>query len=361
MDELKKRIKNLTSLVGNTPLLEVSFLYRGQPRVLFAKAEYFNVSGSIKDRVALHVVRKAYESGKLKPGDLIAEATSGNTGIAFAAIGSAMGHPVKIFMPEWMSEERKSLIRSYGADIRLVTRDEGGFRGSIRMTEELAAEDSSVFLPCQFSNEDNSEAHYQSTGPEILAQLATRGLVADAFVAGVGTGGTVMGTGKFLKERNPAIRVHALEPANSPTLSTGHKIGKHRIEGISDEFIPPIVRLDELDEVIAVDDGDAILMAQKLARMGIGVGISSGANFIGALIAQEKLGGDATVVTIFSDDNKKYLSTDLMKDEPVQPGHYAKDIELLGIKAIKRACAICCDSEECMGLPRTERACSFSK
>jgi cysteine synthase A len=348
MDEMKTRIRRLASLVGNTPLLEISFSYKGRPRVLYAKAEYFNVSGSIKDRVALHVVAKAYETGKLKPGYTIAEATSGNTGIAFSAIGSAMGHPVNIFMPEWMSEERKSLIRSYGADIRLVSREEGGFRGSIRMTEELAAKDDTVFLPCQFSNEDNTEAHYRSTGPEIWEQLSEQGLVPDAFVAGVGTGGTVMGTGKFLKEKNPAIKVHALEPANSPTLSTGHKVGKHRIEGISDEFIPPIVRLDELDEVISVDDGDAILMAQKLAKMGIGVGISSGANFIGALIAQERLGSDSVVVTIFSDDNKKYLSTDLMKKEPVKSGFHSPDIELVGIRAIKRSCAVCRDSEECV-------------
>ncbi len=361
MDELKERLMNLSSLVGNTPLLEIHFKYKGEERVLFAKAEYFNISGSIKDRIALHVIKKAYETGKQRPGDMIAEATSGNTGIAFSAIGSAMGHPVNIFMPEWMSDERKSLIRSYGAKIRLVTREEGGFRGSIKMTEDLAAQDSTVFLPCQFSNEDNSEAHYCSTGPEIWAQLATKGLVPDAFVAGVGTGGTVMGTGKFLKEQNSTIKVHALEPANSPTLSMGHKVGKHRIEGISDEFIPPIVRLGELGEVIAVDDGDAIVMAQKLARMGIGVGISSGANFIGALIAQEKLWSKAVVVTIFSDDNKKYLSTDLMKEETVKPGFYSTDIELIGIKAIKRACPTCSDWEECHKTTMTNKACRLAK
>jgi len=340
------RIENLSSLVGNTPLLEIYFKFRGEPRVLFAKAEYFNVSGSIKDRIALHIIKKAYAEGKLKPGDPIAEATSGNTGIAFSAIGSALRHPVTIFMPEWMSEERKSLIRSYGAAIRLVSREEGGFRGSIRMTEELAVKYDTVFLPRQFSNEDNTEAHYFSTGPEIWWQLQKEGLVPNAFVAGVGTGGTVMGTGKYLKEKNSHIRIHPLEPANSPTLSTGHKVGKHRIEGISDEFIPAIVKLDELDEIICVDDGDAILMAQKLAQMGIGVGISSGANFIGALMAQEKLGSKAVVATIFCDDNKKYLSTDLMKKEPATPGLYSPEIELLSIRAIKRSC-VCCDPQVC--------------
>jgi len=347
MDAMKKRLRNLSSLVGNTPLLEIRFTYKGEARVLYAKAEYFNMSGSIKDRIALHIIKKAYETGKLKPGYTIAEATSGNTGISFSAIGGAMGHPVTIFMPEWMSEERKSLIKSYGATIRLVSKEEGGFRGSIKMTEDLAANDSTVFLPCQFSNEDNNEAHYRSTGPEIWWQLKLRGLTADAFVAGVGTGGTVMGTGKFLREQNPNIRIHPLEPANSPTLTTGHKIGKHRIEGISDEFIPPIVKLADMDEVICADDGDSILMAQKLARMGIGVGISSGANFIGALIAQEKLGRDAVVATIFSDDSRKYLSTDLMRQEPVKPGYYSTDIELTSIRAIKRACIVCCDPEGC--------------
>lgn len=361
MDAIKKRLKNLSSLVGNTPLLEISFMYKGAARVLYAKAEYFNVSGSIKDRIALHIIRKGYETGKLEPGNMIAEATSGNTGIAFAAIGAALGHPVTIYMPAWMSEERKSLIKSYGANIRLVSKEEGGFRGSIKMTEELAASDAAVFLPCQFSNEDNNEAHYHSTGPEIWWQLKLRGLVPDAFVAGVGTGGTVMGTGKFLREKNSKIKIHPLEPANSPTLSTGYKIGKHRIEGISDEFIPPIVKLDEMDEVICTDDGDAILMAQKLAKMGLGVGISSGANFIGALIAQEKLGGKAVVATIFSDDNKKYLSTDLMKVEPVKPGYYSTDIELLSIQAIKRACIICCEPEDCYEAGATDTVCCPKK
>ena len=361
MDEIKKRLKNLSSLVGNTPLLEINFKYKGEARVLYAKAEYFNISGSIKDRIALHIIKKAYETGKLKPGYMLAEATSGNTGIAFAAIGAALGHPVTIYMPAWMSEERKSLIKSYGATIRLVSREEGGFRGSIKMTEELAARDGTVFLPCQFSNEDNSEAHYHSTGPEIWWQLKLKGLVPDAFVAGVGTGGTVMGTGRYLKEQDPKLKIHPLEPANSPTLTTGYKTGKHRIEGISDEFIPPIVKFDEMDEIICADDGDSILMAQKLARMGIGVGISSGANFIGALIAQEKLGSKAVVATIFSDDNRKYLSTDLMKIEPAKPGYYSTDIELTSVQAIKRACIVCCEPEDCHEAQLPDRFCCPNK
>lgn len=344
-----KKIANVASLIGNTPLLRIDFLYKGQKRTIYAKAENLNMTGSIKDRMAFHVIKKATENGSLKPGGLIIEATSGNTGIAFSAIGRALGYPVAIFMPDWMSDERKNLIRSFGAEIRLVSKEEGGFLGSIAMSEQLAKETPNSFLPCQFSNEDNIDAHYSTTGPEIWWQLAYQNLVPDAFIAGVGTGGTIMGTGKFLREKNPKIKLHPLEPSNSPTMTTGHKVGKHRIQGISDEFIPAIVKLDTLDEIVSVDDGDSIIMAQKLAsQLGIGVGISSGANFIGALMVQEKLGADATVVTIFSDDNKKYLSTDLMKTEPLKEGMYAPDVELLGFRALKRVCYTCCNPVECM-------------
>lgn len=328
------RIKDLESLIGNTPLLEIRFKYKGENRKIFAKAEYYNFTGSIKDRMAVFIIKKAYESGSLKPGDRIIEATSGNTGIAFSAIGRALGHKVTIFMPDWMSIERKNLIKSYGADIELVSAEEGGFLGSIEKTEALQRESENIFLPCQFSNEYNIEAHYQTTGPEILNQLLNLGLKPDAVVAGVGTGGTIMGLSRYLKERYPSIKAYPLEPSNSPTLKTGHKVGKHRIQGISDEFIPSIVKLDQLDEIIDVDDGDAIIMAQKLAStLGLGVGISSGANFLGALKAQELLGKDSVVVTVFADDNKKYLSTDLMKFEPQKKGFLSNDIELVSLKA----------------------------
>ena len=347
-DDKEKQIAQLASLIGNTPLLEIEFTFRGERRVLYAKAENLNMTGSIKDRMAIYILKKAYERGTLAPGGLIIEATSGNTGISFSAIGRALGHPVAIFMPNWMSAERINLIRSLGADIRLVSPEEGGFLGSIRMSEELAARTPGSFLPRQFANEDNVAAHYATTGPEIWWQLNFHGLRPHAFLAGVGTGGTIMGTGRFLRERNPDIRLHPLEPSNSPTMSTGHKVGKHRIQGISDEFIPPIVKLDELDEVIAVDDGDSIIMAQKLAaQLGIAVGISSGANFLGALMVQNALGRDAVVVTVFSDDNKKYLSTDLMKTEPVKPGFLASDINLAGFRGYKRTCETCCVPSEC--------------
>jgi len=343
------RITALKSLIGNTPLLEINFRYKGKPRRIYAKAENFNMTGSIKDRMAFYILRKAIETGHLREGARIIEATSGNTGISFTALGRAIGHTVTIFMPDWMSEERKNLLRGFGADIQLVSKEEGGFLGSIRKSEELAAELENSFLPRQFSNEDNVAAHYTTTAPEIWWQLAYRNIQPHAFVAGVGTGGTIMGVGKFMKEKNPSIAVHPLEPLNSPTLTTGYKVGKHRIQGISDEFIPDIVKLDQVDKIVAVDDGDAIIMAQQLcSELGLGVGISSGANFIGAVMIQEEMGGGANVVTVFPDSNKKYLSTDLLKEEPIKDVFVSPHIELEGFRSIKRVCHTCCDPIECM-------------
>ncbi|MBL0175458.1 MAG: PLP-dependent cysteine synthase family protein [Ignavibacteria bacterium] len=342
------RFVHLRHMVGNTPLLAIHFTLRGRARTIYAKAEHMNMTGSIKDRMAFHILHQAYLDERLHPGQKIVEATSGNTGISFAALGRALGHQVLIFMPDWMSRERVDLISSLGARIMPVTREQGGFVGSIRMTEELAEKEGDVFLPCQFSNEANAEAHALTTGPEIWYQLQFLGRQPDAFVAGVGTGGTVMGVGKYLRAQNPATRVHPLEPAESPTLTTGHKIGHHRIQGISDEFIPAIVRLPELDSIVAVHDGDAILMAQKLAAsLGLAVGISSGANFIGAVMAQDALGEEAVVVTVFADDNKKYLSTDLLREEPVKDGYLSPGIELVDYQAHKRVCHTCCDMEDC--------------
>lgn len=349
---IEKRIHALKSIVGNTPLLQIEYIYKGEPRKLYTKVEYVNLTGSIKDRMAFHILSTAYNTGALKKGMHIVEATSGNTGIAFSAIGRAMGHEVTIFMPNWMSAERINLIKSFGANIRLVTPEEGGFLGSIAMAEKMKKDNpESVFLPRQFDNTDNCDAHCKSTGPEIWAQLDAMNIVPDAFVAGVGTGGTIMGVGKFLKSKNPNVKIHPLEPANSPTLTTGYRVGKHRIQGISDEFIPSIVKLNELDSVVCVDDGDAIIMAQKLARtLGLGVGISSGGNFIGAVKLQNEMGGDAVVVTVFSDDNKKYLSTDYAKEEPVKDDFLSKDIELVSVRVIKRACSLCCNPKECREL-----------
>lgn len=315
-------------------MVKITYTCKGKPRILFAKLEYFNFSGSIKDRMVHHILKKSYAEELIKPGDRIVEATSGNTGIAFAAQGRALGHQVVIFMPDWMSRERISLISSYGAEIRLVSKEEGGFLGSIALAEKMSQTHAHVFLPRQFDNTWNGEAHYLTTGPEIWAQVNRFGLKPDAFVAGVGTGGTIMGVGAYLKEYNSYIKAHPLEPSNSPTMSTGHCVGKHRIQGISDEFIPSIVQLDQLDEIVQVDDGDSIIMAQKLAAvLGLGVGISSGANFLGAVKLQDENPG-INVVTVFPDCNKKYLSTDYGKPEPVKEGFLSTDVELISKEVI---------------------------
>lgn len=330
------KFRHLWKLIGNTPMLELQYTYKGQSHHIYVKCEHYNLTGSIKDRMALYILQEAYRQGKIIPEDKIVEATSGNTGIAFAAIGKALGHEVKIIMPDWLSRERMDIIKSLGAEIELVSKAQGGFLGSIRLSEELHAK-GGVFLPRQFENDHNAAAHAQTTGYEIWQQLHNHGVRPDAFIAGVGTGGTVMGVGHYLKSRQPSISIHPLEPAESPTLTTGYKIGSHRIQGISDEFIPAIVRLNELGEVVQAHDGDAILMAQKLAReLGLAVGISSGANVIGAIKIKEKLGAGGVVVTILPDSNKKYLSTDLVKEEPVKEGYYTPQVCFTGYNSISR-------------------------
>jgi cysteine synthase A len=349
--DVELRFHGLNRIIGNTPLLAIDYSLKGVRRRLFAKSENLNMTGSVKDRMALHITRKAYKTGQIEPGATVIEATSGNTGIAFAAVGAALGHPVHIFMPDWMSHERKNLLESFGATVHPVSEEDGGFLGSIRLSEELAERTPGSFLPRQFANEDNSEAHELTTGPEIHYQLGAHGLKPDAFIAGVGTGGTVMGAGRFLRAHHPEVAVHPLEPSSSPTLSTGCRVGKHRIQGVSDEFVPPIVDLSKLDRIVDVDDGDSIRMAQKLARkLGLGVGISSGANFLGAVMLQEEMGGDAVVVTLFCDSNKKYLSTDLMREEPVEDGFYEPQIELHGFTAFNRSCQICDVSQDLLRL-----------
>lgn len=333
----ENKFNHLWNLVGNTPMLEIAYVYRGKIRKVYVKCEHYNLTGSIKDRMALYILQKAYENNLIKQGDIIVEATSGNTGISFSAIGKALGHDVKIIMPDWLSKERVEIIKSLGAEVILVSKAQGGFLGSIEKSRQMSNNDNRVFLPKQFENLYNYEAHEKTTAKEIWMQLQSINKTPDAFVAGVGTGGTIMGVGNYLKKRNPAIKIHPLEPAESPTLSTGYKVGSHRIQGISDEFIPAIVKLKELDEVVQASDGDSILMAQKLAKqLGLAVGISSGANIIGAIQVQNKLGDDAIVVTVFSDSNKKYLSTDLIKEEPVKEGYLSSDVEFLDYRGLQR-------------------------
>ncbi len=326
----------LLAMIGRTPLLEIRFSVRGAPRRIFAKYESMNLSGSIKDRMALYILGRAYEEGRIREGDEIVEVTSGNTGISFSAVGRALGHPVRIFMPNWLSEERVKILQGFGAEVVPVAKEDGGFLGAIRLAEEWASRNDRTFLPKQFSTDWNVEAHYRGTGPEILDGLRSLGLRPDAFVAGVGTGGTVMGVGRFLKERVEGVKIHPMEPSNSPVLSTGRKGGVHRIQGISDEFVPEIVKLEELDEIVSVADGDAILMAQRLSRfLGLAVGISSGANVCAALKVLEEQDPETIVVTVLPDSNKKYLSTDLFSDEPERSGYLSPHVRPKRVRAFR--------------------------
>jgi cysteine synthase len=317
---------DVTQMIGNTPLVRLNRVTDGAGATVLAKLEFYNPASSVKDRIGVAIIDAAERSGELPPGGTVVEATSGNTGIAFAALGRALGHPVRIYMPDWMSRERVALIQSFGAEIVPVSRDQGGFKGSIALADQWAKQSGDAFLPHQFANPANAEAHERTTGPEILCQFASIGVVPHAFIAGVGTGGTVMGVGRALKACIPGVRVHPLEPAESPTLRTGRKEGQHRIQGISDEFIPELVNLAELDEIVDVHDGDAILMAQQLCRAGLAVGISSGANCLGAIRVHQDLGAHANIVTILPDSNKKYLTTDLCRAEPARPYYLAPRI-----------------------------------
>jgi cysteine synthase len=227
--DVNKKFGHLWELVGNTPMIEILYHQEGVVRSVYAKCEQYNLTGSIKDRMALYILQRAYAEGRIKPYSRIVEVTSGNTGISFAAIGRAMGHRVTILMPEWLSQERKDIIRSLGAEIILVSKEEGGFKGCISRAEMMADNDPDIFLPRQFENRSNAEAHTKTTAREIWSQLDGIGQKPDAFVAGVGTGGTVMGMRNYFKAKNPSIRVHPLEPMESPTLSTGYKNGSHRI------------------------------------------------------------------------------------------------------------------------------------
>ena len=334
--EIERRFREQHAMVGDTPLYALELVVRGRELVVFAKDESRNLTGSIKDRMALHILEEAWRAGRWQPGDEIAEATSGNTGIAFAALGRRFGSPVRIFMPDWMSKERKLLLSSLGATLVPVSHAQGGFIGSIELADAWAREHERVFRPQQFSNAGNSEAHRRTTGPELARQLERAGVKPTGFVAGVGTGGTVMGIGAALRERFGRVAVHPLEPANSPTLRTGKREGVHRIQGISDEFIPALLDLSALDALVDVWDGDAILVAQRLAReLGLAFGISSGANLIGALQVALAQGAGAVVATVFADCSRKYLSGPLGEVEPVKPGYLSPEIEFKGFELLR--------------------------
>lgn len=332
---IAKRFEELRSLVGHTPLIGIRYRYKNQERIIYAKSEQYNFTGSIKDRMALYVLESAYKDGSLQTGDVIIEATSGNAGISLAAFGKALGHKVIIVMPAWASKERADMLSALGAELYFVTREEGGFAGCMRKCDELGKNIKNAFLPHQFDNHKNSEAHYYGTGPEIEQQLQSIGKTADAFLCGIGTGGTIMGTANYLQAKNPACQAHPIESQESRVISTGTSQGIHRVAGISDDWTPPIVDLNNLQHVYTVCDGDAIIMAQRLAKeFGMGVGTSSGFNFLGAVMYQNEYGNEKVAVTVFPDCHKKYLSTCLLQEEKNKAEFLNTDIELINFFGI---------------------------
>lgn len=316
-------------VIGNTPMIKINYEFLNQKKSVYVKLEYYNLTGSIKDRIALYILNKQIQNSTIKPGMPIIEATSGNTGISFAALGAYYHHPVTIFMPDWVSIERVNLMKSYGASVILVSKEEGGFKECIKRADELAIQING-YRPNQFSNLDNIEAHYIETASEILKQLPE---TIDAFVSGIGTGGTLMGIGKRLKENNPKTKVIALEPKEAPLLTSGKMIQNHAIEGIGDEFIPELIDRKMIDDVYLIHDEDAINMSRMLAsKLGLGVGISSGANLLAAIKYSEQTKGN--IVTIFPDDNKKYLSTKLMDPIDLNPSFLSNQIRLIDYEII---------------------------
>jgi len=291
---------NVLNLIGNTPLVQVN----GES--IFAKAEFLNPGGSIKDRVALAMIEGAERDGRLKPGSLIVEPTSGNTGIGVAFVGRLKGYRVRIVMPEGMSEERKKLIRALGGEL-VLTSDQDGIAGAVAHVREMAKQDPDIFVPQQFENPDNPRVHYEHTAPELWRQMD--GKVA-CFVAGVGSGGTLQGVGTFLKEHSPVARIVAVEPKNVSAL-LGHEPGLHQIQGIGDGFIPAVLDVSLVDEVVEVTDEDAIETTKQLGRdYGLLVGISSGANVWAARQLARRIRGN--IATVLPDRAERYFSTALL-------------------------------------------------
>ena len=318
---------NIEKLVGNTPMIKINYEYEGKQGSIYSKLEFYNYSGSIKDRIALYIIQKEKENGKLNDGQPIIEVTSGNTGIAFSAIGALFGHEVHIFMPDWVSLERRKLIEMYGAHVHLVSREDGGFKKALELVDDFADE-IGAYKPLQFDNDLNVEAQYMTTGQEIIDEVPD----VNAFVAGIGTGGTLMGVGKRLKDHNPDSKVFALEPSTLSILKMGMEEGDHLIEGIGDDFIPGIVDEDLIDDIVLIHDCDAINMSKRLAKeFGLGIGISSGANFLASVLMDND---DLKIATVFPDDNKKYITTKLSEEIDDDPKLISNSIKLLSFEVI---------------------------
>ena len=318
---------NIDKLVGNTPMIKINYEYEGKQGSIYSKLEFYNYSGSIKDRIALYIIEKEKENGNLREGQPIIEVTSGNTGIAFSAIGALFGHDVHIFMPDWVSLERRKLIEMYGAQVHLVSREDGGFKKALELVDDFADE-IGAYKPLQFDNELNVEAQYMTTGQEIIDEVPD----VNAFVSGIGTGGTLMGVGKRLKDHNPDSKVFALEPSTLSILKMGMEEGDHLIEGIGDDFIPGIVDEDLIDDIVLIHDCDAINMSKRLAKeFGLGIGISSGANFLASVLMDND---DLKIATVFPDDNKKYITTKLSEEIDENPKLISNNIKLLSFEVI---------------------------
>lgn len=305
---MSKIYTSIDQLIGNTPLLKLNRIVLEDAADVYVKLEFFNPAGSIKDRIALAMIEKAEAEGKLKPGDTIIEPTSGNTGIGLASVAAAKGYHLIIVMPETMSVERRKLMQGYGAEL-ILTPGADGMKGSIAKAQELV-DTKGYFMPMQFENPANPAIHEATTGQEIIDAFGKDDL-PDAFVAGVGTGGTLSGIGHALKKADPNIKVYALEPAESPLLKEG-KAGKHKIQGISAGFIPKTLDQEVYDGIIEVSSDDAIKTGQAVGRLeGFLPGISAGANIYGAIELAKQLGKGKKVVTVSPDGGDRYLSTDL--------------------------------------------------
>ena len=301
-------INSITDLIGNTPIVKLNRVVPEDAADVYVKLEFFNPAGSIKDRIALAMIEEAEHDGKLTAGGTIVEPTSGNTGVGLAVVAAAKGYQLVITMPETMSVERRKLMQGYGAKL-ILTPGADGMKGAIAKAEELVKE-KGYFMPMQFDNPANPAIHEQTTGAEIINAFGKDNL-PDAFVAGVGTGGTLTGIGHALKKANPTTKVYALEPAESPVLKEGHG-GKHKIQGISAGFVPAVLDKDVYDGILEISSDDAIAMAKEVAhREGILVGISAGANIKGAIELAKKLGKGKKVITVSPDGGDRYLSTDL--------------------------------------------------